>query len=131
MALTNSSYATTTDLATYLGVTVNTLTATDQRYLYRASELIFALTGGQYAYANAALTTEPYPSIVRAVCAQVEYWRTNGEGVDTEIATTGESIGKYSVQYAGGQGSGPRRLAPRAFDTLQAGGALYGGVVAK
>lgn len=122
------SYAELQDLADYLGVEVGTLTDTDQRYLYRASELVYALTRGQYSYDNRLSADEPYPSILLAVCAQVEYWRANGEGVETDIPTTGYTIGRVSMQYAGGNRS--QRLAPRAMDALAAGGALYTGVEA-
>jgi hypothetical protein len=126
--MNQQSYAELQDLADYLGVAVGTLTATDRRYLYRASELIHSITNGQFSYDSRASQTEPYPSILRAVCAQVEYWRANGEGVETDIPTRGFSIGKYSAQYAGG--SRPQRLCPRALDALSDGGALYTGVEA-
>ncbi len=125
--MTQQSYAELQDLAEYLGVALITLTDTDQRYLYRASELVRAATQGRYSYDLRGSADEPYPSILRAVCAQVEYWRANGEGSDTEPAVTSIGIGKFSQTFAGGR---RQRLCPRALDALSDGGALFGGTEA-
>jgi hypothetical protein len=121
------AYATLQDLADYLAVDVSTLTAADQRLLYRASETVYTATSGRYSYENAYSQSEPYPSLARAVCAQVEYWKTNGEYSDTEVPRKQQAFGSVQITFSGG---GPQRLAPRAIDALQAVGALYTGVSA-
>lgn len=121
------SYATLQDLADYLAVDVSTLTAVEQRLLYRASESVYAATNGRYSYDHAYSQTEPYPSLARAVCAQVEYWRTNGEYPDTEVPRKQQAFGSVQITFGG---NGPQRLAPRAIDALQSAGALYAGVSA-
>lgn len=130
MELTFASYATTGNLAAYLGVAEGTLTDNDTRLLQRASRLVFAATYGRYAIAEPEDDAEePYPSLVEATCAQVEYWRTNGESADTTPGIAAETVGKHSVTYT--NGGNAQRLAPRAFDVLQGSGALYAGMEAR
>jgi len=121
-----AAYATLDELAEYLAVDANTLTAQDVRLLARASDLLYALTCGAWEIpAEAAVATDPaYATLCRATCAQVEYWRLHGEALDTQPAVARTSVGKFSQEFAGGRAP---RLAPRAYDYLLGAGLLYRG----
>lgn len=88
-------YATTTDLATYLGITVQNLPTDSQRLLTRASELIQHATLG-----NIDSTKSNHVNAAKlAVCAQVEYWIDMGEGISTSSGYQSLGIGSFNVNY--------------------------------
>ena len=119
------AYADLNNLAEYLAVDVSTLTANDTRLLARASRLIYSETGSRYSLTSQPSTdTAVCDALSEATCAQVEYWRINGEGLDTSPAVTQYSIGKVSETFSGGQ---RQRLAPRATDALYSEGLLSAG----
>ena len=125
------SYATPEQLAEYLGVDEGDLPPGSQRQLNRASELIDTVTLARYNPATAdPLVIE---RVVRATCAQVEYWQSgeHGESVAIDGAISSYRAGSVSVAYAGatGAGSAPGSgLTSRARDALFLAGLLNSAV---
>ena len=117
------AYATTTDLASYLGVTVASLPTNSAILLERASELI------DYYTFNKIQVSIPTEANVakRATCQQVEYWFQVGEDNDV----TGNqykqiSIGTWNASFR--DDFKMPTIAPRAKRTLFLGGMLFRGV---
>ncbi|WP_267244352.1 hypothetical protein [Streptomyces sp. PR69] len=116
-------YATTTQLAEYLGAAPPTNAA---RLLLRASELLDAdfLKVAVYDVDENGLPTDPLVAAAfrNAVCAQVEFWQEAGEETDISGPLQGVTIGSVSLQYGGGANRpGPSYYAPklvRALDGL-------------
>ncbi len=126
------AYATTAELALYLGVQENELPADAGRMLDRASEEIDYWTRGRAPGA----TTDGATAVKNAVCALLESWINGGEPV---AAATGDiasyTAGKVSVTYAqGGQTTrsatsvAGAKLPPRAYQYLLTAGLLSAGV---
>ena len=111
MGASGMVYATTDDLAAYLGKQESELPGDAARLLERASELVDFATFGRAAGDPEAAK--------KAVCAQVEHWLLTGE----EQAITGPvqqaSLGSLSITYTW---RGP--LAPRAVQHLLMAGLL-------
>jgi len=111
------AYATESDLADYLGVSLADLPPDADRLLKRASEDIDYWTLGRAMQCEATKL---------AACAQVEMWLEVGEETDIRGALASFSIGSWSATYAGS--AGPPKLAPRALRHLRTAGLLYRGV---
>jgi len=105
------AYATTTELAAYLG---DVIPDQAERLLDRASDLIDAHIRAPYAAdANGDPTdTDDIAACTAATCAQVEYWASVGEDHDIEGI-------RGPVTIAGASWSLPDTLAPRAARHLQ------------
>jgi hypothetical protein len=120
------AYATTSDLATYLDVTLDGIPTGSGRMLLRAKELI------DYVTLNKVDTALPaHVNAVRsASCAQVEFWVEKGEDADVAGPNEQYSAGKhFNVQQGqGNQRVAPTYLAPRAARALQTAGLLFRGV---
>src|SRR5690606_25303032 len=86
------AYATESDLADYLGVSLADLPPDADRLLKRASEDIDYWTLGRAMQCEATKL---------AACAQVEMWLEVGEETDIRGALASFSIGSWSATYAG------------------------------
>ena len=116
------AYATTTELAEYLGVQVADLPDDADRLLDRASEMI------DYYTLNRIDETEDAEVAKKATMAQYEWWSQFDEfglqGFYSQI-----QIGPFQASAAGETGGkGPPELAPRARRFLFLKGLLYRGV---
>lgn len=119
------AYATTTDLADYLGVDIQDLPADVERLLERASELIDYVTLGRSAQGGNA------DALRQAACAQVEMWIDVGEDAAIRGPVQSFSLGRWSVVYgirAGTNQNTQPELASRARQALALAGLLYRGV---
>lgn len=127
------AWATPEQLAAYLGVDEADLEPTPEqaaRLLERASEFLDMLVLGRYDPATALDAV--VARMVRATCAQVEYWMSTPDQLDTGDVSGGGiaaySAGSLQVTYANGSQPGGRsasnRLAPRAKDALFMAGML-------
>ncbi|HEY3378531.1 MAG TPA: hypothetical protein VGL77_13650 [Armatimonadota bacterium] len=119
-------YASLTQLADYLGVDVSTLTSNDARLLERATSSVRYLTSRAVAIPADpdTATTDKEIACRDAVCAQVEFWRMNGEALAFEPGVAQETHGKVQIQFAGGE---RQRYAPRLIEALSQEGLLYAG----
>lgn len=115
-----SSYATTSDLADYLGIETAALPADAERLLARASEDIDAITRGRIDTDNTTHTD----AAQKAACAQVEMFMELGEESSIGSAVVQRTVGRVSETYASG---GQSQLAPRAHRALMMAGLLYAG----
>ena len=115
-----TGYATTSDLADYLGIDVSALPADAERLLARASEDIDAITRGRIDTDN----TTHAAAAQRAACAQVEMFMELGEEASIGSAVVQRTVGRVSETYASG---GQSQLAPRAHRALMMAGLLYAG----
>lgn len=120
------AYATTQQLADYLGVELVDLPADASRLLDRASEDIDFQTLNRASDKFADGGAVYVAAIQKATCAQVEYWITDGESVSIGPALKSYRMSKYAAEYA--DAGGPPRLAPRARQFLLLTGLLYRGV---
>lgn len=111
-------FATTDELAVYLGIAEEALPENAVRMLARASELVAHLMGSNYLSTNAAHVE----SAMMATCAQVEYWIENGENVGTAKSF---SLGDLSMAFGD---NGPSLIAPRANQYLNFEGLRYTGI---
>lgn len=118
-----SSYATLSDLASFLAVDEASLSADAPRLLERASEVVDHYTHGRIDTDNTTHTA----TAKKATCAQVEYWLNQGEDEDVKRQISGYTAGKTQVQFSDGK---PSRLAPRARQALLGAGLLYCGASA-
>lgn len=131
--MAGTTYATTAQLATYLGTTGETLDAA--RLLKRATEVIQEATLDRVAIPDdpalvpvtpaSPTDTETLQIACReAACAQVEYWLETGEDADLRPNVQNYGRGKSSTTFGNG---GLPALAPRARRKLFLAGALYCG----
>lgn len=112
-------YATTTDLADYLGVSVGTLPANSAKLLERASELIDFVTLSRID----ATDVDDMANAKKATCAQVEFWfEVNVESDIVGNSYNGMSLGNLSLNGKF------NTLAPRARRALQIAGLYNRGV---
>ncbi len=126
-------WATPEQLAAYLGVDEADLPATPEqtaRMLDRATDFLDALVLGRYnpdtAYQGVI------DRMVKATCAQVEFWMSSPETLDNADVVGGAvssySAGSLQVTYAHGSQPGGRsqaqRLGPRSRDYLFLAGML-------
>jgi hypothetical protein len=118
-------YATSGDLADYLGIEVADLPTGSSRLILRAQELIDAVTLKQIDTTD----TAHLAAAKLATCAQVEWWNSVGEDRDVAGAVQQYSMGKFSITYGGSDNRiSPAYLAPRAQRVLFTAGLLYAGV---
>jgi hypothetical protein len=122
------AYATTAQLATYLGIAEGSLPADASRMLDRATDMI------DYAVLNNDVTGFETET-ANACCAQVEWWIETGDelGVGAEISSM--KLSEFSVNYSGSSSSSPNSrqsqhgpLCARAYEYLFRAGLLYRGV---
>ena len=116
----SDGYATTSDLADYLGIALSALPADAERMLERASADVDYWTRGRIDTDNAAHTA----AAKIAACAQVEMFMELGEAAAIGSAVTQRTVGRVSETYAAG---GQAQLAPRAHRALMMAGLLYAG----
>lgn len=114
------SYATTTQLANYLGA-APPLDA--DRQLARATTLLDSdvLRGAWYDVDTSGLPTEPTvaAAFAEATCAVVEYWGEVGEESDTGSPVEDVKIGSAQIKYrSGGGGSSPGYIPERVYRAL-------------
>lgn len=102
------SYATTTQLATWLGIDEEDLAADADRLLERASELIDEEVVAPYDDED----TDVLEALADATCAQVEFWNEVGEEHDTTGQRGSISVEGLSIARL------PGTLAPRARRAL-------------
>jgi len=106
-------YATTTELADYLGKDEADLTDDASRLIDRAEELLDFVTLDRID------TTEPDQETAaqNATCAQVEYWvQAIGENYDIAGAVENFSVGNLQMTFSDNGGS---VMAPRAYRHLR------------
>lgn len=117
-----NAYATTADLAEYLGITEGDLPADAARLLDHASEVVDYLTLKRIDTTR----QQDMDAAASATCAQVEFWIENGEGAEFQGNVKSYSIGKTSVTFASGSdgGGSDTKFAPRAIRTLKLAGLL-------
>ena len=108
-------YATTSELADYLGIDEADLPGDADRLLERASELI-----DYYVLPNSIDTTETYQEEAarKATMAQYEYWSELGDELGITSRVESISISKFSVSSSGDEGPSLTELAPRAKQAL-------------
>lgn len=114
------AYATTAQLAEYLGVAVGDLPGDAGRLLQRASEYVDQVTLGKAAQAD--LTEDQKTQRKLATCAQVEYWLEIGEGAAVAGVAQDIQIGTLRV-HQGATNLQPE-TAPRAHRYLMMAGLL-------
>lgn len=106
------SYATTTDLANYLGAAPP---VSAPRLLLRASELLDSdfLVAAVYDVDTDGMPTHPLvlAGFRDAVCSQVEFWGEVGEDADISGPLQGAQIGSVNLQF----GSGDNRASPSYY----------------
>lgn len=88
------SYATTANLAAYLGIDESALPSDAVRLILRATDMVKYTSLNRVSLSNSDHVT----AAGNATCAQVEWWIVNGEG--TEPAIKSKSFGKTSITYA-------------------------------
>lgn len=117
------AYATTADLATYLGVTVGSLPSNANILLERATDIIDYATMGRLDVTD---TTQANVA-KKATCQQAEYYITIGTDYDISGRDYEQlSIGSWSANFR--DDSSTPTIAPRARRTLFLAGYLYRGV---
>jgi polygalacturonase len=118
--MSTSPYATVDDLHAYLGTDPP---LDSQRLLARAQDLVDAIlnTSSYVIDANGNPTdAATIAAFKEAVCAQVEYWITNGDELDllgnwTSYTMAGLSVSRFGTKAAGARHA---RLCERAQDAL-------------
>lgn len=116
------SYATTTELAVYLGAAPPVESA---RLLLRASQLLDAefLIPAVYDVDDEGMPTDPVVAAAfrDAVCAQCEFWVEVGEETDISGPLQGAQIGSVNLQFgAGDNRASPAYFAPKLIRALSA-----------
>lgn len=115
-------YATTADLAAYLGVAVGALPADAARLLQRASDDLYS-----YVSRNLVATNTSHMTAMKdATCAQVEYMISLGESSSIGGAVQSFSIGATSMTFDSATGS--RSIGSRAIRYLNNEGLLFRGI---
>lgn len=118
------AYATTTELADYLGVNEADLPSDADRLLDRASDTIDYYTLDRID----ETVTEEANAAKKATMAQYEWWSEFDEFM-TSTFLSSIDIGPFSADISGGSNENQiPELAPRARRYLFLSGLLYGGV---
>ncbi len=120
------SYATLSDLATFLNVPQSSLPTYAQRWLDMGSELVDYVTMNRMSLTDDIIHTE---AAKKAVLYQYEFWTMTG--IDTDIlgnAVQSFTVGQFSMTFDNSNGSHPATLAPRARRVLINSGLYYRGV---
>ncbi len=122
MALT--PYTTDTDLATYMGVAVETFPADIDTIILRATDFLYYATMGAIPLYEETADVDDF--INDACCAQVEYWLLDVDaGLDRFEPTGATSVNGVTLQRE------PKILAPRARRILFLNGYFNRHVIAK
>ena len=118
-------YATTTELAEYLGTDESSLPEDAPRLLERASELIDYITRN-----NVDVSIIKHEEAARkATCAQYEWWAEVGDELGLMSQISSMSIAEFSFSNGGSsQQSKLKTVATRAEQYLYLAGLLYRGV---
>lgn len=119
-------YATTAELATYLGVDEADLPSDAERLLERASELVDQAALGRIGTDDA----DHLAAAQKAACAQVERWIETGESEAIAGQPRTLRLGRFAVETGGSQSEAREGavLADRARRHLFLAGLLYRGV---
>lgn len=120
-------YATTTQLAEYLGIDIGDLPSDATRLLQRASELIKQVTLNNIDETDT--TDMEYAEL--ATCAQVEYWITDGESISISHGVAKYKLGEFQIDYnmgSTGDSTNRNQLSTRSKNYLDDGGLTYRGV---
>jgi hypothetical protein len=118
------AYATTTELAEYLGTDESSLPEDVPRLLERASELINYITGNRVDVS----ITEHEEAARKATCAQYEWWAEVGDELGLMSQISSMSIAEFSFSGGSSQQSKLKTVAKRAEQYLYLAGLLYRGV---
>ena len=119
------AYATTTELAEYLGLDETDLPDDADRLLDRASEMIDYYTLNRIDEED----EDKAEAAKKATVAQVEWWIEFGDELGLTAVFNQISIGNFSAQTGGGQQESQiSKLAPRAKQELFKAGLLNRGV---
>lgn len=119
-----TTYAETSDLATYLAVDISALPTNATRLLQRASELVQQITAEILDDTN----DDHLEAAQLATCAQVEYWISMSEAASISGNIQSFSLGDLSMTM-GSNNSGPNTICPRAVAYLNQQGLLYRGLL--
>lgn len=121
------AYATTAELAAYLGIDESDLPDDAGRLLERASEDVDYITLDRIDDDD----TDHTDAAKKATMAQVEMWLETGEQQAIGGNVQGFQVGRLQVQYgAGSNRVAPIGMAPRARRFLLLAGLLYRGIPA-
>ena len=118
------AYATTAELAEYLGTDESSLPEDATRLLERASELIDYITGNNVDVS----ITEHEEAARKATCAQYEWWAEVGDELGLMSQISSMSIAEFSFSGGSSQQSKLKTVATRAEQYLYLAGLLYRGV---
>ncbi|HZF92077.1 hypothetical protein [Streptomyces sp.] len=121
VGVTGRVYATTTQLAEYLGAAPPLDSA---RLLLEASRMLERdfLVPAVYDTTDDGLPSDPVvaSALAEAVCAQAEFWMEVGVENDISGPLQGVSIGSVQIQYGAGENrSGPSYYAPKMLRALR------------
>ena len=118
------AYATTAELAEYLGTDESSLPEDVPRLLERASELIDYITRN-----NVDVSIIKHEEAARkAACAQYEWWAEIGDELGLMSQISSMSIAEFSFSGGSSQQSELKKVAKRAEQYLNLEGLLYRGV---
>lgn len=119
------AYATASDLAAYLGLTVENLPDGYERLLERASDDLYSLVRRNYDSTNA----DHVSALNKATCAQVEYLIATGEVSSIQGNIDSFSLGSLSMNFgAGNSFKRAEGIGPRAIKYLNNECLLYRGI---
>ena len=118
------AYATTTELAEYLGTDESSLPEDVTRLLARASELIDYITRNRVDVS----IIKHEEAARKATCAQYEWWAEVGDELGLMSQISSMSIAEFSFSGGSSQQSELKTVAKRAEQYLNLEGLLYRGV---
>lgn len=131
------TYATATDVAAFMGISVGELPSNITKLINDAQDLIDYITFNRledYITGGVIDDDDLVDPVKNAVCAQIEYWIETSSSSDISgMPISGYSIGTLSVQLGGASGGtgsigGGGAVAPRVNRYLTHTGLLYRGV---
>ena len=117
-------YATTTELAEYLGTDESSLPEDATRLLARASELIDYITRNRVDVS----IIKQEEAARKATCAQYEWWAEVGDELGLMSQISSMSIAEFSFSGGSSQQSKLKTIAKRTKQYLYLAGLLYRGV---
>lgn len=117
-------YATTADLASFLGITVQTLPTDASRLLRRASEIVKQSMLSNYISSN----SDHVEAAKLATCAQVESWMQSGEASAVGGKLQSFSLGELSMNYGSSGANSGNTLCGRSKAFLNQQGLCYRGI---
>lgn len=131
------TYATSTDVAAFMGITIGELPSNITKLINDAQDLIDYITFNRlegYITGGVIDDDDLVDPVKYAVCAQVEYWITTSDSEDISgTPISGYSLGTLSVNMGGASGGtgsigGGGAVAPRVYRYLTHTGILYRGI---